>query len=723
MTIKDQSIIKESELKVFETLPGFFLIFSKDLIILNASNDYLIACRKSRSELIGEFLYDIFPSDLDGPFSESINFSISAVLNSAQPHHLPVVKVSNKVFKNELNNEDGYWLSKHHPVLNEENNISYIIHQTLDVTREKLTSLYFQETIARHDQDRLEKEQQMNELNNSLSQANEEIQAFNEELHLANNELNISNYQLSQSQQELKEANLQLKQQVKFSAEEMIKAQIDSENQRSKINRFFMQAPAGICELRGPEFVFELINPSYQKLFPGRELLGKSLLQVVPELEGQPILDIIKNVFQTGDTYEGKELLIQLINSDTGVLEDRYFNFIYQASYNSAGGIDGVLVFVNDVTDLMIMLHNQKINEQKKDEFLSIASHELKTPLTSIRAYNQLLKKTKDAFLVNSFIEKSSYSISRMEQLVNDLLDVTKINAGKLVFDMQEFSFQDMLRESIESIQLTKLTHQIRMQSHCEVKYTGDRFRLEQVILNFLTNAIKYSPGKDTVLVNCEVQLNNIIVSVQDFGIGIASSDLSKLFERYYRVNNDDMRFEGLGLGLYISSEILKRHQGSFWIESEPGQGSTFYFRLPLILEGKSTPIKELDHYFEDPTIKIALSTDQECLNVDWIGFQSLETVKRGCLKILSLLEINSVNKVVNDNSHVLGTWSEAAEWVGMDWFPMMEKAGLKYFAWVYSPSAFSLLSAQKSIDVAVGGITTQFFTDTTSAEAWIVNK
>jgi nitrogen-specific signal transduction histidine kinase len=723
MTIKNQSAVVPNELKMFETLPGFFLIFSRELIILNVSNDYLIVCGKSRSEMIGAFLYDVFPPDLDRPFLGSINFSITSVLNSAQAHHLPVIKVSNTLFKNELNVPEGYWLSAHHPVLDEDGTISYIIHSTRDLTRETSTAAQFQDTIEKLNQDRLKNEKEMIELNDSLSLANEEIQAYNEELHSANDELSTLNHHLFQSQRNLEDLNDQLIKQVEFSSEEAIKAHIDSDNQRAKLNRFFMQAPAGICELRGSDFVFELINPSYQQLFPGRELLGKTLLQGVPELEGQPILNIIRDVYQTGKTFEGKELLIPLKNEEAGVFEDRYFNFIYQASYDASGGIDGVIVFVNEVTDLVIMLTNQKINEQKKDEFLSIASHELKTPLTSIRAYNQLLKRTKDASLANNFIEKSSYSISRMEQLVNDLLDVTKINAGKLVFDMQEFNFREMLEESIESIQLTKPSHQIKIQSNCDVKYTGDRFRLEQVILNFLTNAIKYSPGKDSVLVNCEVNFNNVIVSVQDFGIGIEASDLSRLFERYYRVNNDDMRFEGLGLGLYISSEILKRHQGSFWIESEPGQGSTFYFRLPLENENKSTPIKELDQYFEDPTIKIELNPDRNCLNVDWIGFQSLETVKHGCLKILDLLEKNSVYKVVNDNTHVLGTWSEAAEWVGIDWFPMMEKAGLKYFAWVYSPSAFSLLSAQKSIDVAVGGITTQFFTDTVSAQAWIVNK
>lgn len=219
----------------------------------------------------------------------------------------------------------------------------------------------------------------------------------------------------------------------------------------------------------------------------------------------------------------------------------------------------------------------QKNNEQKKDEFLSIASHELKTPLTSIKAFNQLIKRTSDADKINNFVKKSEDNIQRLEKLIADLLDVTKINAGKMTYNMHEFDFKQMLVESIENVQHTSSSHQIILENAEEITYTGDRFRIEQVINNFLSNAIKYSPSAGKVIVNCTIQLNNILFAVQDFGIGIASHDLHRLFERYFRVDNTAMRFEGLGLGLFISSEILKRHEGSFWIESELEKGSAFF--------------------------------------------------------------------------------------------------------------------------------------------------
>lgn len=365
----------------------------------------------------------------------------------------------------------------------------------------------------------------------------------------------------------------------------------------------------------------------------------------------------------------------------------------------------------------------QKTNEQKKDEFLSIASHELKTPLTTMKAFNQLMKRTTDPDKLQGFIDKSASNITRLEKLINDLLDVTKINAGKMSYTMKEFDFGQMLQESVESVQYISPNHELILNEKEKVLYIGDRFRIEQVLNNFLTNAVKYSPKGGKVLVKSEVKLNNIIVSVQDFGIGIASNDLQRLFERYYRVDNSALRFEGLGLGLFISSEILKGHQGSFWLESKPGEGSTFYFRLPLSASTVLNPIVEKHLFYKDDSITITYNEQYHRLDVDWTGFQSFDSVQRGGMLLLKMLKENHCHKILNDNRNVLGTWSEASEWAGEVWFPMIEKAGLEYFAWIYSPSVFSQLSAKKSVDIAIGNVVTQFFTDISIAEGWLNSK
>ena len=233
----------------------------------------------------------------------------------------------------------------------------------------------------------------------------------------------------------------------------------------------------------------------------------------------------------------------------------------------------------------------QKMNEQRKDEFLSIASHELKTPLTSIKAYNQIVQKISDPEKLKPFLKKSADHIARLERLISDLLDVTKINAGKMYYAREPINMRELITHSVESLQHTVSSHQIIVETVPEITYSGDQLRLEQVLHNFLSNAIKYSPKADKIVVNGKVDEDNIIVSVQDFGIGIARENIDRLFDRYYRVDNTAMRFEGLGLGLFISAEILRKHGGSFWIESEPGKGATFRVELPLHPDPSTTVV------------------------------------------------------------------------------------------------------------------------------------
>jgi hypothetical protein len=235
-----------------------------------------------------------------------------------------------------------------------------------------------------------------------------------------------------------------------------------------------------------------------------------------------------------------------------------------------------------------------------------------------------------------------------------------------------------------------------------------------------LVNAIKYSPQAGEVIVNSYTEAGHLVVTVRDFGIGIAPEDIDKLFDRYYRVDNTAMRFDGLGLGLFISSEILKQHQGTFWIESEPGKGSLFCFSLPLPSDKTTEDVIQQEDYYQDSGITIRYDAQRRWLEVDWTGFQNLASVQRGCLLMLDYLSRHQVDRVINDNTHVQGNWSDGVDWVGNIWFPMMEKAGMKYFAHIFSPSTFSQLSAQKSIDIMAGIITTQYFTEYELARDWI---
>lgn len=246
--------------------------------------------------------------------------------------------------------------------------------------------------------------------------------------------------------------------------------------------------------------------------------------------------------------------------------------------YNNAGVFVGYIGSCTDITD-------QKLLQQQKDDFIGIASHELKTPVTSIKAYAQVLQK----MLSEQGQDRASYMVSKMDSqidrltsLIADLLDVTKINSGKLQFNDSRFDFNNLVKELIEDLQHTAGKHTIVDRTHHEGTVHADRERISQVITNLITNAIKYSPNADHIIVSTSLQGNEVLFSVQDLGIGIPKKHQEKVFEQFYRGAGDMQHtFPGLGLGLYISSEIIKREGGRIWVTSKVGEGSTFCFALP----------------------------------------------------------------------------------------------------------------------------------------------
>lgn len=224
--------------------------------------------------------------------------------------------------------------------------------------------------------------------------------------------------------------------------------------------------------------------------------------------------------------------------------------------------------------------------EQQKTEFIGIASHELKTPVTSIKAYAQILERK---FLQEGndqpaqMLKKMNVQLDKLTELIRDLLDVTKIETGKLAFSIETFDFNELIHEIVDGIQPTTDRHIIELQIAKTKLVTADRDRIGQVLSNFLTNAIKYSPNGKKILVSTKVTNQWITTSVQDHGVGIPKKSLQKVFERFYRITEaSGQTFPGVGLGLYISSEIMKRHHGKIWVESEKNKGSTFFFSLPL---------------------------------------------------------------------------------------------------------------------------------------------
>lgn len=222
---------------------------------------------------------------------------------------------------------------------------------------------------------------------------------------------------------------------------------------------------------------------------------------------------------------------------------------------------------------------------KKKEEFLSIASHELKTPLTTAKAYIELISKFTAASpdeSLRTYISKAGNHIDKLARLISDLLDISKIQSGKMQFDIKPFDLDQMLKENIENLQATSIKHKIRFEGTTNAVLNGDKERLGQVLSNLISNAIKYSPNADEVQVFARREKGEVHISVKDHGIGIDKESYEKIFERFFRVDIKRGHFQGLGIGLFISKEIVLRHNGRIWVESQPEKGSVFTFSLPV---------------------------------------------------------------------------------------------------------------------------------------------
>ncbi|HEV2580474.1 MAG TPA: MASE1 domain-containing protein [Ktedonobacteraceae bacterium] len=243
---------------------------------------------------------------------------------------------------------------------------------------------------------------------------------------------------------------------------------------------------------------------------------------------------------------------------------------------------------VTAITSMILAaeVEERKELERRKDDFISMASHELKTPLTSLLGYTELLHRKAaepGSQEAQRYLAKMTAQIEKLSRLIADLLDISKIQAGKIVYAEEAVDVDELVREVVETLQQSNSKHHISIEGRAQREVVGDRERLEQVLINLISNAIKYSPQAEKVIVRLTHLSNSLTISVQDFGIGIPMTHQKKVFERFYRVYNDkDRTYPGLGIGLYIAYQIIEQHHGKMWVESVEEQGSTFSFSLPL---------------------------------------------------------------------------------------------------------------------------------------------
>lgn len=309
------------------------------------------------------------------------------------------------------------------------------------------------------------------------------------------------------------------------------------------------------------------------------EFVNEQWLNYAPSKEEFPLThpddaDLLREWAKTVASGQALELEVRVRRTDS----EEYRFHLLRAIPVWEG--ETISKWVGTFTDI----EDQKQAVRRKDEFISIASHELKTPLTTIKAYIQLLDRSIEAGdPTKLYVDRALLQVRKLDNLIVDLLDLSKIESGKLKFNKKLFSFEATLSNAIEMIRQTYPDYHITRRGATDVELYGDEMRIEQVIINYLTNAVKYSPDRKEIDIQAQVRPNErLFVEVRDYGIGIRKDQQANIFSKFYRVEESASRFQGLGIGLYICAEIIRRHEGEFGVESEPGHGSAFYFSVPL---------------------------------------------------------------------------------------------------------------------------------------------
>jgi signal transduction histidine kinase len=351
----------------------------------------------------------------------------------------------------------------------------------------------------------------------------------------------------------------------------------------------FMQAPVAISVQEGPEHVYVLANSAYRQFLGNRELVGLKRRDVLPDFAR--LARILDEVYASGVPYVAHEQAFQVSRGD-GQWVEGFFNLTCQPYDGDDGQRAGVITFGFEVTDLVrarkdkeALAEDLAAAVRARDTFLSVASHELRTPLTTLQLQSDGLMRSLEGPLD---VERLRYRVGKIQQqslrlnrLIGDLLDVSRITAGRLTLQREPADLRPLVEEALaraeEALSRSGSAVELRAES---VVGEWDRLRLEQVVSNLIMNAAKYGGGKP-VSITVGADGNTARIEVRDRGIGIAPADQARIFERFERAVSE-RNFGGLGLGLWISKQIVAAHGGLIRVESHPGEGSTFTVELPI---------------------------------------------------------------------------------------------------------------------------------------------
>ncbi|GAC1538864.1 MAG: hypothetical protein NVS2B9_05600 [Myxococcales bacterium] len=370
-------------------------------------------------------------------------------------------------------------------------------------------------------------------------------------------------------------------------------ARAAAESQREYLHALLMQAPAAIAILRGPDHVFELANPLYERLVGRSGLAGRAGSAALPELADQGVWKIFDRVYRTGEPFVGKEQSALLDRRGTGDPEQCYFDFVAQPTRDARGQVDGILLHAVEVTESVrarreveALADKLRAADHSKDEFLAMLAHELRNPLAPIVTALQLMNvrgNAEAAVRERNIIERQVHNLTR---IVDDLLDVSRITRGVIDLRREPVELSAVVERAVEIAQPLVLArrHQLRVTVPREgLQLDADPIRMAQVIANLLNNAAKYTDPGGTLEVEGLREDGEVVLRVRDNGQGIEPERVNAMFELFVQGDRSlDRAQGGLGIGLTLARRLVQLHGGTLQAKSAgPGRGSEFTVRLP----------------------------------------------------------------------------------------------------------------------------------------------
>ena len=316
------------------------------------------------------------------------------------------------------------------------------------------------------------------------------------------------------------------------------------------------------------------INSAFAKLFR-RDVPDISLINFADIIKDydkkDELVPSIRDAFQNKTGFSNKQIDLEISLTDK-----RYYDI--SCSFMESSQDKNVLLIVHDITAY-------KVLEKEREDVMGFVVHELRNPLLNVNLCNELLSEAldeNDFEMAKNMLQKSRNNVLRLQKMISELYESTKVTSGYVKLEISEFNFTDAAKEAIEIVEGMAPSYYVEVNGNTDISVKGDRFRLVQVLTNYLTNGIKYSKGKGAVILNVSHDAKSLSVSVRDEGLGISREQLPYVFDRFFRVEKT-RNIEGIGLGLYLCRQIIHAHKGRVWAESEEGKGSIFYFSIPLL--------------------------------------------------------------------------------------------------------------------------------------------